>query len=79
MPQHSQKSSGFTHLYPNIARWVESYGWIEMGADHYSSPLVRALDEGGMVWESKANITKVDEALQILDTFLAQQMWEFYA
>jgi hypothetical protein len=31
-----QGATGFEQMYPNIARWVQSYGWIEMGADHYS-------------------------------------------
>ena len=74
-----QGASGFEHMYPNIARWVQSYGWIEMGADHYSRSLVRALDEGGMVWESQEDATTLDEVLQTLDVFLAQRMQEYYA
>ena len=42
----------FSKAYPNIAYWVEACGWIEIGQDEYSTSLVRALDEGGMVWES---------------------------
>jgi hypothetical protein len=78
MPPQSQKSSGFSHLYPTIARWVESYGWIEIGADHDRSSLVRVLDEGGMVWESKEDDTPLDEVLRTLDAFLAQRVREFY-
>jgi hypothetical protein len=37
--------------YPQIARWVTAHGWIEIGSDGYSRSFVRALDEGGMVWE----------------------------
>jgi hypothetical protein len=37
--------------YPHIARWVTAHGWIEIGSDGYSRSFVRALDEGGMVWE----------------------------
>jgi hypothetical protein len=31
-----QEATGFEHTYPNIARWVQSYGWIEMGDDGQS-------------------------------------------
>jgi hypothetical protein len=72
-------SSGFAHLFPNIARWVQSYGWIEIGADHYSHSLVRAFDEGSTVWESQADNVTLDEALQKLDTVLAQRIQAFYA
>jgi hypothetical protein len=74
-----QGASGFEQMYPNIARWVQSYGWIEMGADHYSRSLVRALDEGGMVWESKEDDTTLDATLDALESFLAQRMKEYYA
>lgn len=73
------RATGFAHLYPNITRWVQSYGWIEIGADQYRSSLVRALDEGGLVWESKENDTVLDEALHALESFLAQRMKEYYA
>jgi hypothetical protein len=72
-------STGFTHLYPHIARWVQSYGWIEIGADHYSCSLVRALDAGGLVWESRDDDAMLDDTLQALDAFLAQRMKEYYA
>jgi hypothetical protein len=74
-----QGATGFERTYPHIARWVQSYGWIEMGADHYSRSLVRALDEGGMVWESQEDDTTLDALLQTLDVFLAQRMQEYYA
>ena len=39
--------------YPTIARWVLEYGWIEIGHDDMSRSFVRALDEGGLVWEGQ--------------------------
>jgi hypothetical protein len=62
----------FSQAYPNIAHWVKAQGWIEIGQDEYSSSLVRALDEGGMVWESGDDHRNVDEALQALETELAE-------
>ena len=73
------EASGFEQLYPNIARWVKSYGWIEIGGDLYSQSLIRALDEGGMVWESKDDDSMLDKTLNALESFLAQRMQEYYA
>jgi len=64
----------FETAYPNVTRWVKSYGWIEIGQDHYSRSLVRALDEGGLVWEGKSNYESLDEALQALEAGLAEWM-----
>ncbi len=66
-------------MYPNITRWVTSYGWIEIGADLYSHSLVRAFDEGSTVWESKNDDATLDAVLQTLDAVLAQRMKEYYA
>ena len=67
-------ASTFEKSYPNIAYWVRSHGWIELGRDHYSSSLVRALDEGGMVWEGSTHYETVDEALDALESALAEWM-----
>jgi hypothetical protein len=69
--------SQFSKIYPNIAHWVTTQGWIEIGQDEYSSSLVRALDEGGLVWESSEDHETVDEALQALEEGLAVWMWEY--
>ena len=60
----------FSSTYPNIAEWIESYGWIELGQDDYSKSLIRALDEGGMRWESKAKYKSLDDALDELEAAL---------
>jgi hypothetical protein len=67
-----QKARSFEASYPNITRWVTSQGWIEVGQDEYSSSLVRALDEGGMVWESTADYGTLDEAFDALETAIAR-------
>jgi len=64
--------SQFSKLYPNIAHLVTTQGWIEIGEGEYSSSLVRALDEGGLVWESSDEHESVDEALQALEMELAE-------
>jgi hypothetical protein len=65
-------ATSFEKSYPNITRWVTSQGWIELGQDEYSSSLVRALDEGGMVWEGTANYGTLDEAFDALEAALAE-------
>jgi hypothetical protein len=57
----------FSQSYPTIARWIEEQGWIEIGSDEYSTSLVRALDPGGLVWESDSTIDSIDEALKELE------------
>ena len=64
--------SQFSKAYPNIAHWVNTLGRIEIGQDEFSSSLVRALDEGGLVWESSDDHETVDEALQALEIELAE-------
>ena len=60
----------FSSIYPNIAAWTASYGWIEIGQDNYSQSFVRALDMGGMVWEGKSKYKTVDAALDDLEATL---------
>ena len=67
-------ASSFEKSYPNIAHWVRSHGWIELGRDDYRPSLVRALDEGGMVWEGSALYETVDEAFNALESALAKWM-----
>jgi hypothetical protein len=62
--------------YPTIARWVLEYGWIEIGQDHMNQSLVRALDEGGIVWEGQEHYATLDDALQDLEVGLAAWMRE---
>ena len=69
--------TSFSALYPNIAHWIDSLGWLEIGQDEYSRSLVRMLNEGGMVWESKASHETIDEALQALETELVEILKEW--
>ena len=62
----------FSQAYPAIARWVEEQGWVEIGRDEYSTSLVRALDIGGIVWESDEEVKTVDEALEALERALGE-------
>ena len=62
----------FAQAYPAITRWVEEQGWVEIGMDEYSTSLVRALDAGGLVWESNSEEETVDEALRALEEALQE-------
>lgn len=64
--------------YPHITRWVNKHGWIEIGNDIYSYSFVRALDEGGVVWEGGADYPTLDKALQEMDQVLAIWLEETY-
>lgn len=63
-------------LYPTIARWASGHGWVEFGIDGLDRPFVRALDEGGTVWEKGAQHETLDDALADLEEGLAQFMQE---
>lgn len=69
-----KKATGFEQIYPNITEWVNSYGWIEIGDNGQSGSFVRALDEGGMVWESDENYATLDKVLNALEAGLAEWM-----
>jgi hypothetical protein len=71
-------ATSFEKSYQNITRWVTSQGWIELGQDEYSSSLVRALDEGGIVWEGSTYYGTLDEALDALETALAEWWDQHY-
>ena len=62
--------------YPTIARCVMEYGWIEISQEHMSQSFVRALDEGGLVWEGQEDYATLDDALRDLEAGLAAWMRE---
>ncbi len=57
----------FAEAYPNIADWVLGGGWIEIGHTDYTRSFVRALDEGGMVFEGDSSYPTLNAALEALD------------
>ncbi len=63
-------------VYPTIARWASGYGWVEFGIDGLDHPFVRALEEGGSVWEGEEQYRSLDEALMGLERGLASVMKE---
>jgi hypothetical protein len=66
----------FEDNYPFITRWIDSYGWIEIGRDDYNSSFIRALDEGGIIWESAKKYSSLDAALRDLEIELMKAINE---
>src|SRR4051795_11816966 len=63
-------------VYPTIARWASGYGCVEFGIDGRDRPFVRALDEGGTVWEGEARHGTLDEALGAMEAGLGEFLEE---
>ncbi len=66
----------FEQKYPNITQWVEEFGWIEIGEAEYSESLIRAFNEGGLVWENIDDYASLDEAFQALENSLKEWIKE---
>ncbi len=68
----TQSGASLDTLYPHLAAWVHERGWIEIGADEYSTSFIRVLDIGGMVWEGKRSYPSLDAAFRATDNALAR-------
>jgi hypothetical protein len=63
-----KSQSYFDQTYPTIAEFVRSTGWIEIGRDDGFCPaMVRALDPGGVVWESDNDYASMDDLFRDLE------------
>ncbi len=69
MKREKKETPSFAALYPSIAWFVESQGYITLGRDEdsFDPVFVRALDMGGIVWEGKYEYKSVDNALRALE------------
>ena len=56
--------------FPNVAKWVQGYGWIEIGEQEQSGFVARVLDAGGLVLEDDRCST-LGEAMASMDLSLA--------
>lgn len=68
----STGADSFEATYPTVTAWVATQGWIEIGQDHYSRSMVRALDEGGMVWEGNTTYDTLDALFADLEMHLKE-------
>lgn len=73
-----EQKQSFEQTYPNIVRWVKSYGWIELGQDDYSTSFVRAIDGGGLIWEGRNAYQSMEEVFQELNAALGTCFHDVY-
>lgn len=70
-------TDAFAGIYPTISAWVQSGGYVEIGQTSYELPdFVKALDEGGLVWEGETQYASMDAAFQALENGLAAYVEE---
>lgn len=70
------KSNSFEQQYPNIQRFVNEIGWIEIGENDMTSAFVRAYDQGGTVYEGKESYPTIEAALQDLEAEIKAYLHE---
>ena len=56
----------FDDKYPNISYWVQD-GYIEVGISNYDGVFLRAIDTGGVIWESDKVYKNLDDAFADLE------------
>jgi len=62
-------------LYPTIAKWVRTHGWVEIGDQQGFGFVARALDYGGLVFED-TKATTLSEAMSALERGIADYIEE---
>ncbi len=76
MSKAKQAEDKFAAQYPSLTAWVQGGGWIEIGTDYNVHSFLRALDEGGMIWEGEDEYDTMDEAFQALEAGIASYVKE---
>jgi hypothetical protein len=67
-----QQPGVFAKTFPHVATWVDGGGYVEIGyTDYHTRSFVKALDEGGIVYEGRTEYASLDEALRDLDAGIA--------
>jgi hypothetical protein len=61
--------------FPNVAEWVQGCGWIEIGDQDWQGFVVRALNEGGLVYEQE-RCGSLGQAMSALEKGLAKWFQE---
>lgn len=71
MKPDAEPKDVFTANYPNVTTWVQSGGLIEMGINHNTNSSVRALDEGGIIWQGRTEYPTMDATFEALEAGIA--------
>jgi hypothetical protein len=66
----------FARAYPHLARWVTTYGWIELGDDGMQPSRVRVLDQGGLIWAGGDARAPIDDLLREAEAAVARWIAE---
>ena len=66
----------FEECYPDLARWIMGGGRVELGQAEGTSSIVRALNDGGMIWAGKERYRNMDDLLRELNEGIAQRTEE---
>jgi hypothetical protein len=76
MPENQDETKAdIESAYPNVAEWVAGCGWIEIGDQDWQGFVVRALNAGGMIYETEGCRT-LGEAMAALEKGLGKWMQE---
>jgi len=72
MPKkQNEQNFDIESAYPNITEWVRGCGWIEIGEQDWQGFVVRALNEGGLIYE-KEGCRTLAEAMVALEKGLEE-------
>ena len=66
----------FEDLFPNLHQWADSGSEIKMGSTGNHGHLVTCVDEGGMVYESPAEVTDLQKALELAEAAIGDWLDE---
>ena len=71
MATEPQNRDTLADRYPNVSEWTLGGGWVEIGQSGNSLSFIRALDEGGLVWEGMSEYRSLDQAMEALEAGIA--------
>ena len=66
----------FEQKYPNLYRFVNEIGWLEIGLHPVVPCFVVAIDEGGTVYEGKESYPSMEDAFQDLEDHIKDWLEE---
>ena len=66
----------FEERYPNTHTWVTDDGIVEIGYEPNTDSFIRALTEGGWVWQGKREYATMEAAFEDLEKGLGEWMDE---
>ena len=62
----------FEDLFPNLHYWAESGDQIQLGTDYDNHSLVTCINEGGTVYQSPAEVTDLQKALELAEAAIGE-------